>query len=651
MIRTPLHLATLLAALVFTVILPARSNGADGIEQLDQAAASANAGDWPQIAQRSLEVNAALRSEVERAVQGVGGSADEIAQGVFQQLKDSRFDEAYQQALTIALAAASDTEVALRTAECVLNGKSLARQLVVERLREASAGRQEALLRQRPWITLAEVRESMPENSVLLEIERFSPRDFQLGTQGQPAAAVFAAWVIPKEEDLPVQIVRVGSAEQVDSLVARWRLLIRRAETGKYLDSSVVLRQLREKIIDQANATPTNPFLVPNRWWIVSPAAQLWLVPFSAIPLRDRTPLEVQSLGTSDPLFAIEEHAVSYVMSGRDLVLPARQPNERRALVVYNPAFDLNLAARATPGESIVRPASAVLPPVKRADAPPVVVRRTTRATAKNRLCPCPACMACRARQQARCATNGKGKDTTGGGAKRKPDGGLLSEEFTALSPELRRLGEKLTTTLAPSDPLQDERATEAKVTSQLQSSRYRQLVFLTHGFYYPTGAKDLLHCGLALAGAAQHDASQLNSSEHAGLLTSREIATLNLAGVDLAVLVACSSGRFEDDPFKEEIAERNLSGAGMASVRHAFLLAGVNGVVASGWKVNEAATTELMTHYFNHLDSSARPLDRHLALHQAQLDLIQSLRTGYGSAHPFYWAAFSFTGNWRNAP
>ena len=69
--------------------------------------------------------------------------------------------------------------------------------------------------------------------------------------------------------------------------------------------------------------------------------------------------------------------------------------------------------------------------------------------------------------------------------------------------------------------------------------------------------------------------------------------------------------------------------------------------VLASFWKVDDAATEKLMSVYYSHISQAMKArglLDRGGALHEAQLALLHSPET----ASPYYWAAFALFGDFR---
>jgi CHAT domain-containing protein len=89
----------------------------------------------------------------------------------------------------------------------------------------------------------------------------------------------------------------------------------------------------------------------------------------------------------------------------------------------------------------------------------------------------------------------------------------------------------------------------------------------------------------------------------------------------------------------------REIPGEGLVGLTRGFMYAGTARVVASLWKVDDAATAELMTlFYAGMLDH--RHLSPSAALRQAKRDL-QTREEGRW-ASPYYWAGFPLQGEWR---
>ncbi len=226
---------------------------------------------------------------------------------------------------------------------------------------------------------------------------------------------------------------------------------------------------------------------------------------------------------------------------------------------------------------------------------------------------------------------------------------------------------------------LSSSRATEAALRKHAPAHRYLHLA--THGFFAPKqlrsaladvshsdkegvrnlfGRRDVagfhpgLLSGLVLAGA--NEAPQPGQDD--GILTAMEVEALDLSGVELAVLSACETGLGEE-----------AGGEGLLGLQRAFQIAAARSVVASLWQVDDAATRKLMTVFYTNLWQNK--MSRQEALRQAQLWMLREgeawmqhegisrgmvdvrvprerLPIEDGRLAPYYWAAFSLSGDWR---
>ena len=138
-----------------------------------------------------------------------------------------------------------------------------------------------------------------------------------------------------------------------------------------------------------------------------------------------------------------------------------------------------------------------------------------------------------------------------------------------------------------------------------------------------------LIRCGIALAGA-NRAAGITNALAEDGILTGLEAALLNLQGTELVILSACDSGSGDVK-----------IGEGVMSLRRAFTIAGAETVLASHWKVSDAATSRLMTEFMRRWRAGT---PRGQAWREAQLALLRSKEF----ASPYFWATFTLTGQWR---
>jgi CHAT domain-containing protein/Tfp pilus assembly protein PilF len=128
---------------------------------------------------------------------------------------------------------------------------------------------------------------------------------------------------------------------------------------------------------------------------------------------------------------------------------------------------------------------------------------------------------------------------------------------------------------------------------------------------------------GLALAGA------NTRAGEEDGILYADELAGVDLWGTRLAVLSACETG-----------LGTATASEGLLGLRRALVGAGTQTQVLSLWNVDDDATRDLMTAFYQALRSGQ---GRAQALRHAQT----SLRAGRYT-HPSYWSAFVVYGDWR---
>ena len=182
----------------------------------------------------------------------------------------------------------------------------------------------------------------------------------------------------------------------------------------------------------------------------------------------------------------------------------------------------------------------------------------------------------------------------------------------------------------------------DASKTSLKQLEGPSILHIATHGFYFDESAaapgagmraiqairkldNPLVRSGLALAGA------NLNNGGDNGVLTALEASGLNLWGTQVVTLSGCETGLGEVK-----------KGEGVYGLRRAFLLAGAQSLVMSLWPVSDSVTRETMTAYYTGLKAG---LGRGEALRQAQLAMLRRKQR----EHPFFWAGFIQSGDWRS--
>jgi CHAT domain-containing protein len=166
-----------------------------------------------------------------------------------------------------------------------------------------------------------------------------------------------------------------------------------------------------------------------------------------------------------------------------------------------------------------------------------------------------------------------------------------------------------------------DFAATRAAVTDG-DLSGFRYAHFATHGFL------DAVHpelSGLVLSLVDR------NGHDQEGFLPAMEIFNLKLSA-ELVVLSACQTA-----------LGKEIRGEGLVGLTRAFMYAGTPRVVASLWRVDDAATAELMKRFYQGM-LGPKKLRPAAALREAQLAVSRQKRW----EHPYYWAGFVLQGEWR---
>lgn len=139
----------------------------------------------------------------------------------------------------------------------------------------------------------------------------------------------------------------------------------------------------------------------------------------------------------------------------------------------------------------------------------------------------------------------------------------------------------------------------------------FRYIHIASHGEFDPDVP---LQSGLLLAGKGVND----------GLLTVGELYSMRL-DADLVTLSAC-----------ETALGKIANGDDVVGLTRGFLYGGARSIVASLWQVDDRATGELMSSFY---DAIGKGADKREALRAAQLQTMKAY------PHPFYWAAFEITG------
>ncbi len=446
----------------------------------------------------------------------------------------------------------------------------------------------------RDWIELGRFRRTLSADTVYIDLVHTVVRDFDKGEWSAPR---YLAWVVPPHGQGTVQILDLGESERIDAAVAAARqelngvmaaesTLAREGEAAAQALAAEKLRAVADLVL-----RPLLPHLGQAKQLVLSPDGALWLLPWAALPVDDQQLL-------------VERFALQYVLSGRD-VLPRAVKNQLPAAapaMFFNPDYDL--AADASK-RAVARLLPGVVPDQQKGTS------AVTRSSLPR--------------------------------AARLPNTAL---EGQVTEPLLKQIA-----AVAP-QTFQGESALEL-VAKQLK--RPSHVLLATHGFFLSsqdstpraetlpaaigeqnsalaksTGQpleNPLLRCGLLFAGCNAPRTPGLDD----GILTGLEIVGMDLRGTELVVLSACETG-----------IGKVRNGEGVAGLRQAFQLAGAQSVVSTLWQVPDRDSAIIMQDFFTNLAAGQTKAD---ALRNAQLKRIAARKEKTGAAHPFFWAAWTVTG------
>ena len=210
------------------------------------------------------------------------------------------------------------------------------------------------------WTTLSDLRASLPADSVFVEFAKLFVIESELRLEGLtgPMLARYAAWVIPPAGAGEVSLIDLGSAESLEQAISDARVAIQPAagrgiepggEAAAERRSLAALQVLSDRLYK-----PLAAHLGPAKRWVLGLDAALWLVPWAALPVDEGH-------------YAVEDHLIHLVVSGRDLVDHPEAIAAKAPAILADPDYDLGVglaAARAReswpgPGRDGVGPARA----------------------------------------------------------------------------------------------------------------------------------------------------------------------------------------------------------------------------------------------------------------------------------------------------
>jgi CHAT domain-containing protein/Tfp pilus assembly protein PilF len=357
----------------------------------------------------------------------------------------------------------------------------------------------------------------------------------------------------------PAVLVPLGPARPIDDAVLAWRQATVAGRAGARDAAAAELgRRVWERL---------RPHLGGARTVLVAPDGQLSAFPFAALP------------GRAPGSYLIEDLAIGYVASGRQAAAAFADPpglSGRGLLAAGDVDFQADPSGSAPSG----RPA-------------PLLAQRSAFA-------PLPA-----SGHEARAALD------------------LFHTAFAG----------------QPAELLSGAGATEAEVKRRLDGGHLRVVHLAIHGFFESparifalraevgregtsapsagAGKDDvnsnfdltpMLRSGVVLAGGGRAPGDWTSDN---GILTAEEVQGLDLRGCELVVLSACDTGLGDIE-----------AGQGVLGLQRAFQTAGARAVVASLWKVEDAATAVVMERFYTNLWTKKLP--KLEALRRAQLDVLK---------------------------
>lgn len=457
----------------------------------------------------------------------------------------------------------------------------------IQQLEASLSARSAEFRSQTQTVTIDAVRAALPAGTALVEFITYRPYNpTAIGHKKKYGPARYAAYVLTRDSTEP-GCVELGEAQPLDELTLEWRSLLGKRSNERQVKraGNVLYKRLFARLTE---------LLGEHRRLLIVPDGNLNLVQFAA-------------LVDEDGRYLIENYDISYLTSGREL-LRLREPfsSEGVAMVIADPAFDLTQATTTCPP-----------------------------------------------------------------GGDSYPLFGFFAQRCYMRLPGTAQEAIELGQLLPGAEVWTDAKATEAK----LKGARRPLLLHIaTHGYFYPdpTSANSVKEAALGSADASKRMTFQLNPMVRSGLimagvkqsssgagedgvLTAQEVSGLNLLGTKLVVLSACETGLGDAQ-----------NGQGVYGLRRALVLAGSETQVMSLWKVSDLGTRDFMVNYYMRLQAGE---GRTGALRQVQLAMLrgelvpakssrserrETSDTGGSLSpkdyrHPYYWAAFIVSGDWRS--
>lgn len=178
-------------------------------------------------------------------------------------------------------------------------------------------------------VTLAKMRNEIPQNSALVEFSLYRTPDKKSGSTAKGESR-YIAFVIRNQGE--THSVKLGSAAEIDAAVDIYRKALRDQNSRNF--------QAAANVIYQKLMKPIQPFLTDTTQLLISPDGNLNLIPFEALTNEKNQ-------------YLIEQYAFTYLSGGRDL-LRLKTPREYKdtSLIVANPSFGESRRKENPPGSA-----------------------------------------------------------------------------------------------------------------------------------------------------------------------------------------------------------------------------------------------------------------------------------------------------------
>jgi CHAT domain-containing protein/tetratricopeptide (TPR) repeat protein len=446
-----------------------------------------------------------------------------------------------------------------------------------------------ALIRPQP-ATLREIQQQLDGDTLLLE--------YSLGEKRCYVWAVtkdsIRGFELPRRDEIESTALRLTRSlternrEVKNEDAEQWRQRLAQAD-AEYADTSAALSKM---VIE-----PVGDLLGGKRLVIVADGA-LQLVSFGALsrskqPGAETVTAKTKQLSnnssTSSPRTLIEDHEIVYLPSASVLAIQRRELENRKSApyavaVLADPVFDQ---------EGVKRE---------------IKIRGTDRAAARQ--------PQSQTDKSQRSVTN---TNTRTDLTRALDDIGLSRFSWLPFS---RKEADSILSVV----PKGESRAAlgfEASRTTAMSKelSKYRIVHFATHGvvdFQHPELS------GIVLSMVDEKGQPQ------DGYLRLHDIYNLNLPA-DLVVLSACQTG-----------IGKQIKGEGLIALTRGFMYAGAQRVVASLWKVDDTATSELMAEFYKQMFTNHEKPAAALRAAQLKLSKVKRWRSSY------FWAGFILQGEWN---